>query len=179
MPTKHDFAPLIHKLATTLRSAKSAAAATAAAAHATPDPAWSIPAVAATPADRDADSADCVAAFAQGLDLSLDLELSPDEARWLVQSPELDDAALAALATTTPDSSPAPAAAAACPAPSPARRPARSLLEALRRGTAAARGKLTSCLARPATLECAGCPGRRLGHTGPAQEWTTHHVNWT
>ena len=168
----------MHKLETTLRSTKSAAAATAAAAPATPDAAWSIPAVAATPADLDADFAACVAAFALSLSLSLDLELSPNEARWLVQSPELDDAALAALAAATPDSSPAPAAAEACPAPSPARRPARSLLAALRRCAAAARGKLTSCQARPATLECAGCPGRRLGHTGPAQEWTTHHVNW-
>ena len=183
MPAKLAFAPLMRNLSNKLRFTKSAAAADAA--PATPDTAWSIPAVAglqrrgsvctdadhqsscmgmaaypdsprpalaltaaaSTPADLEAACADTLAAFA--LCLFLDMELSPDEARWLVQSPELDDTALAALAATTPAPTHAPAAAEACPA----LHPERSLLAALRRCATAAHGKLTSCLARPATLE--------------------------
>ena len=130
---------------------------------ASPRPALAPTATASTPADLEAACADTLAAFA--LCLSLDMELSPDEARWLVQSPEpeLDDAALAALDADPPAPTHAPAAAEArpapCPAaeachtPSPARRSPGALLAALRRCATAAHGKLTSCLARPATLE--------------------------
>ena len=108
-----------------------------------------------TPADLETACADTLAAFALCLSLSLDMEFSPDEARWLVQSPEpeLDDAALMAHEADTLARSHAPAAAEACPAPSPARRSPGALLAALRRCATAAHGKLTSCLARPATLE--------------------------
>ena len=186
MPAKLAFAPLMRKLSIKLRFSKSAAT-VAAATHATPDAAWSIPAVAgvqrhgsvctdahhqaqsmdmaaypasprpdlaptgptSTPADLETACADTLAAFALCLSLSLDMEFSPDEARWLVQSPELDDAALAALEADTPAPTHAPAAAEACPAPSRARRSPGALRTALRRCATAAHGKLTSCLAPP------------------------------
>ena len=65
--------------------------------------------------------------------------------------------------------------------------PAAAPLAALRRGLRRLAGRLrrrlaaAACMARPATLECGGCPGRRLGNasSGASAEWTVVHVNWT
>ena len=117
------------------------------------------------------------------------LAVSP-QAQWLVQPPALHEAAV-------PLPTPAPAAAeqptttaahtstqqAAPSAPCSAAAPLAALRRGLRRLACGLHRRLAAaaCLARPATLECGGCPGRRLGNasSGASAEWTVVHVNWT
>ena len=111
------------------------------------------------------------------------------QARGLVQTHDLPEA-------PTPTSTPVPAAhqpacTAACstsqqhiaPSRRPAAAPLAALRCALRRLASGLRRRLAAaaCMARPATLECGGCPGRRLGNasSGASAEWTVVHINWT
>ncbi len=83
------------------------------------------------------------------------------QALWLVQPPALleasSTAAYSSPAPKQPDTTAAPATLRAAATPLAAlRRGLRRLASGLRRRLAAA-----ACMARPATLECGGCPGRR------------------
>ena len=113
------------------------------------------------------------------------------QALWLVQAPALPESpALAPTPTPAPVrlavASPSCAQQAA-PTPAAAPRPAPAPLAALRRGLRRLAGGLRSklgamaCMARPATLECGGCPGRWLGNasSGGSAEWSVTHVNWS
>ena len=113
------------------------------------------------------------------------------QALWLVQAPALPESpALAPTPTPAPVrlavASPSCAQQAA-PTPAAAPRPAPAPLAALRRGLRRLAGGLRSrlaamaCMARPATLESGGCPGRRLGNasSGASADWSVTHVNWS
>ena len=115
------------------------------------------------------------------------------QAQWLVQAPALPECPAPVPSPAPAPEQPAITAArcasqqtAAAPAPNTKSPPA-SPLAALRRGLRRLVGGLrrrlaaAACMARPATLECGGCPGRRLGNasSGAAAEWTVTHVNWS
>ncbi|KAI7842901.1 hypothetical protein COHA_003413 [Chlorella ohadii] len=202
------------------RDAAAVAAAAAAVLAVVPPETWLIPAVqalngtsadaaqqerntASSPATLAAGSAadlESTTAFAAAVDaaaaklsLSLDFELTPDEAQWLVLAPALPECPAPVPSPAPAPEQPAITAAccasqqtAAAPAPNTKSPPA-SPLAALRRGLRRLAGGLrrrlaaAACMARPATLECGGCPGRRLGNasSGASAEWTVTHVNWS
>ncbi len=108
------------------------------------------------------------------------------QAQWLVQPhAQIESPAPIATATQAPEQ-PTPAACTTTTAAAAPTRPAAAPLAALRRGLRRLAGGLrrrlaaAACMARPATLECSGCPGRRLGNasSGASAEWTVTHVNW-
>ncbi|PRW56508.1 hypothetical protein C2E21_4431 [Chlorella sorokiniana] len=111
---------------------------------------------------------------------TLDLEITAEEAQWLVQPPALSE-------SPTPTTNQPAACSSSQQATPTAYRPAAASLAALRstlrRSLRRLRRRLAAaaCMARPATLECGGCPGRRLGNasSGASAEWTVVHVNWS